>query len=91
MKVDLDINKEKHTVDVEPHLEVAGARLAHVSLELGGKSPSIVFPDAGTPDREFDSGEDFLAYLEAVIEDPSGQEGHVRPEMVRRRSASPAG
>jgi len=26
---------------------------------------------AGVPDREFDSGEDFLAYLEAVIEDPS--------------------
>jgi aldehyde dehydrogenase (NAD+) len=31
--------------------EVAGGRLAHVSLELGGKSPSIVFPDAATPDR----------------------------------------
>ena len=31
--------------------EVAGARLAHVSLELGGKSPSIVFPDAATPER----------------------------------------
>ena len=30
---------------------VAGARLAHVSLELGGKSPSIVFPDAATPER----------------------------------------
>jgi aldehyde dehydrogenase (NAD+) len=26
--------------------EVAGARLAHYSLELGGKSPNIVFPDA---------------------------------------------
>lgn len=26
---------------------------------------------AGIQDREFDSGEDFLAYLEAVIEDPS--------------------
>jgi len=25
----------------------------------------------GIPDQEFDSGEDFLAYLEAVIEDPS--------------------
>ena len=24
----------------------AGERLAHVSLELGGKNPSIVFPDA---------------------------------------------
>lgn len=31
--------------------EVVGARLAPVSLELGGKSPSIVFPDAGAPDR----------------------------------------
>lgn len=28
--------------------EAAGSRLAHVSLELGGKSPSIVFPDAAT-------------------------------------------
>jgi antitoxin (DNA-binding transcriptional repressor) of toxin-antitoxin stability system len=26
---------------------------------------------AGVPDREFDSGEEFLAYLEALIEDPS--------------------
>ena len=26
-------------------------RLAHVSLELGGKSPSIIFADAATPDR----------------------------------------
>jgi aldehyde dehydrogenase (NAD+) len=26
--------------------EVAGARLVHYSLELGGKSPNIVFPDA---------------------------------------------
>jgi aldehyde dehydrogenase (NAD+) len=31
--------------------EVTGARLAHTSLELGGKSPTIVFPDAATPDR----------------------------------------
>ena len=31
--------------------EVAGARLAHVSLELGGKSPTIVFPDAAEDDR----------------------------------------
>ena len=30
--------------------EVAGKRLAHVSLELGGKSPNIVFPDAAAPD-----------------------------------------
>ncbi|NYI65945.1 aldehyde dehydrogenase family protein [Spelaeicoccus albus] len=28
----------------------AGARLAHSSLELGGKSPSIVFPDSCTDD-----------------------------------------
>jgi aldehyde dehydrogenase (NAD+) len=28
----------------------AGHRLAHVSLELGGKNPSIVFPDAGDDD-----------------------------------------
>ncbi len=31
--------------------EVTGSRLAHTSLELGGKSPTIVFPDAATPDR----------------------------------------
>ncbi|HHU10063.1 MAG TPA: aldehyde dehydrogenase family protein [Intrasporangiaceae bacterium] len=30
---------------------VAGKRLAHVSLELGGKSPNIVFPSAATPER----------------------------------------
>jgi len=30
--------------------QVAGQRLAHVSLELGGKSPNIVFADAATPD-----------------------------------------
>ncbi|HEY5877451.1 MAG TPA: aldehyde dehydrogenase family protein, partial [Nakamurella sp.] len=29
--------------------ETVGQRLAHVSLELGGKSPNIVFPDAATP------------------------------------------
>ena len=29
----------------------AGKRLAHVSLELGGKSPNIVFPDAATPEN----------------------------------------
>ncbi len=28
-----------------------GERLAHASLELGGKSPSIVFADAATPER----------------------------------------
>ncbi len=31
--------------------EVTGSRLAHTSLELGGKSPTIVFPDAAAPDR----------------------------------------
>jgi aldehyde dehydrogenase (NAD+) len=31
--------------------QTAGQRLAHVSLELGGKSPTIVFPDACTPDQ----------------------------------------
>ncbi len=31
--------------------EVTGARLAHTSLELGGKSPTIVFPDAAATDR----------------------------------------
>ena len=30
--------------------QTAGERLAHVSLELGGKSPNIVFPDAATPE-----------------------------------------
>lgn len=29
----------------------AGERLAHVSLELGGKSPNIVFPSAASPER----------------------------------------
>jgi acyl-CoA reductase-like NAD-dependent aldehyde dehydrogenase len=29
--------------------EVTGRRLAHVSLELGGKSPNIVFADSATP------------------------------------------
>jgi aldehyde dehydrogenase (NAD+) len=34
------------------HVAVAaGERLAHVSLELGGKSPSIVFASAATPER----------------------------------------
>lgn len=31
--------------------QTAGARLAHVSLELGGKSPNIIFPSAAAPDR----------------------------------------
>ena len=29
----------------------AAGRLAHATLELGGKSPCIVFPDAATPER----------------------------------------
>src|ERR1700712_4256562 len=38
------------STDVGRHVgEVAGQRLAHVSLELGGKSPNIVFPGAGAP------------------------------------------
>jgi aldehyde dehydrogenase (NAD+) len=32
----------------------AGERLAHVSLELGGKNPSIVFPDAAASAEETD-------------------------------------
>ena len=31
--------------------QAAGKRLAHLSLELGGKSPTIVFPDAAAPDQ----------------------------------------
>ncbi len=31
--------------------EAAGKRLAQSSLELGGKSPNIVFPDAATPEN----------------------------------------
>ena len=49
-----DVDKVSFTgsTDVGRHVgEIAGARLAHTSLELGGKSPSIVFPDAATPDR----------------------------------------
>ena len=49
-----DVDKVSFTgsTEIGRHVgEVAGARLAHVSLELGGKSPSIVFPDAGAPDR----------------------------------------
>lgn len=40
------------STEVGKHVaQVTGARLAHTSLELGGKSPTIVFPDAATPDR----------------------------------------
>ncbi|MET3804056.1 aldehyde dehydrogenase (NAD+) [Nakamurella sp. UYEF19] len=40
------------STEVGKHVaQVTGARLAHTSLELGGKSPTIVFPDAAAPDR----------------------------------------
>ncbi len=40
------------STEVGKHVgEVAGKRLAHVSLELGGKSPNIVFPDAASPEH----------------------------------------
>ena len=48
------VNKVSFTgsTEIGRHVgEVAGARLAHASLELGGKSPSIVFADAATPER----------------------------------------
>ncbi len=48
-----DVDKVSFTgsTEVGRHVgEVTGARLAHVSLELGGKSPNIVFPDAAGPD-----------------------------------------
>ncbi len=39
------------STDVGRHVgEVTGKRLAHVSLELGGKSPTLVFPDSATAD-----------------------------------------
>jgi aldehyde dehydrogenase (NAD+) len=38
--------------DVGRHVAAAaGERLAHVSLELGGKSPNIVFPSAARPEQ----------------------------------------
>ncbi|MEU0312900.1 aldehyde dehydrogenase family protein [Nocardioides sp. NPDC006273] len=49
-----DIDKVSFTgsTSVGRHVAAAaGERMAHVSLELGGKSPSIVFPSAATPDR----------------------------------------
>ena len=48
-----DIDKLSFTgsTEIGRHVaEVGGKRLAHVSLELGGKSPNIVFPDAATPE-----------------------------------------
>ncbi|MGR6520290.1 aldehyde dehydrogenase family protein (plasmid) [Rhodococcus erythropolis] len=44
-----DVDKVSFTgsTEVGKHVaQAAGERLAHVSLELGGKNPSIVFPDA---------------------------------------------
>lgn len=44
-----DVDKVSFTGSTEVGRHVAreaGSRLAHVSLELGGKNPSIVFPDA---------------------------------------------
>src|SRR6478752_2121350 len=49
-----DVDKVSFTgsTDVGRHVaEAAGQRLAHVSLELGGKSPNIVFADAATPEN----------------------------------------
>ena len=49
-----DVDKVSFTgsTDVGRHVaEAAGKRLAHVSLELGGKSPNIVFADAATPEN----------------------------------------
>ena len=49
-----DVDKVSFTgsTEVGRHVgEVAGKRLAHVSLELGGKSPNIVFPDAASPEH----------------------------------------
>ncbi len=48
-----DVDKVSFTgsTGVGRHIaETAGKRLAHVSLELGGKSPNIVFPDAAGPE-----------------------------------------
>jgi aldehyde dehydrogenase (NAD+) len=42
---------------------VAGERLAHVSLELGGKSPSIVFPSAAGPERIEDTAAGVLVAM----------------------------
>ena len=48
-----DVDKVSFTgsTGVGKHVaEVAGARLAHSSMELGGKSPNIIFPDANNDD-----------------------------------------
>jgi acyl-CoA reductase-like NAD-dependent aldehyde dehydrogenase len=49
-----DVDKLSFTGSSEVGFSVArqaAERLAHATLELGGKSPCIVFADAGTPDR----------------------------------------
>lgn len=46
-----DVHKVSFTgsTEIGRHVaEVSGSRLVHMSLELGGKSPNIVFPDAVT-------------------------------------------
>ncbi|NVM93880.1 aldehyde dehydrogenase family protein [Arthrobacter wenxiniae] len=51
------VDKVSFTGSTEVGREVAaeaGARLAHMSLELGGKNPSIVFPDAADDDELLD-------------------------------------
>lgn len=49
-----DVDKLSFTGSSEVGFRVAreaADRLAHATLELGGKSPCIVFPDAATPER----------------------------------------
>ncbi|TKV57100.1 aldehyde dehydrogenase family protein [Nakamurella flava] len=49
-----DVHKVSFTGSTEIGRHVAavtGERIAHTSLELGGKSPTIVFPDAAADDR----------------------------------------
>lgn len=49
-----DVDKLSFTGSSEVGFSVArqaADRLAHATLELGGKSPCIVFPDAGAPER----------------------------------------
>lgn len=54
----LDVDKVSFTGSTEVGIRVAQeatARLAHISLELGGKNPSIVFPDAADDDDLIDN------------------------------------
>ena len=49
-----DVDKLSFTGSSEVGFSIArqaADRMAHATLELGGKSPCIVFPDAGTPER----------------------------------------